>query len=212
MYEQQRILKAHHDIRALQKAMKSFKSLQFVKLLQVADRTDLEFQEYVRRQEGIDDRRDWFKKYWAPSCEHGSRALGQALEQALLNVHLSRFYIPKLNVHSLSSLGQSLSKELSILAERLTCLTLVFDDVDNLDERIQNLSSLFREVFTATKNMQAIHVGFLTTSPLTQPLEDVFHNVTWNNVSTRSLIKLSDFNNKADLLASCIWRRRLATR
>lgn len=91
--------------------------------------------------------------------------------------------MPALNTRTLQDLNPFPPPSLSILAARLTCLTLVFDDGHDLDERIQELSPLFKEVFTAAENMQAIHVGFPRHRPFAQPLEDVFHHVTWPKVS-----------------------------
>ena len=71
---------------------------------------------------------------------------------------------------------------LSTLAARLTCLTLHFDEETDLDLKMSELSNLFRAVFTAAVDMQAIHVGFPTSRLLSLRLEDVFHGVTWTKL------------------------------
>lgn len=73
-------------------------------------------------------------------------------------------------------------ESMSILAERLTCLTLHFDDGENLDTKMRDLSECFKVVFSRAKNMQVVHVGFPIHRPLTLPLEDVFQNVTWERL------------------------------
>lgn len=70
-------------------ALKSFTSLQVVKLLRVSDHLDDAFKRYIEHREGLGE---WTEKYWAPSCTEASRAIGRALINA--NVPLDRFYIP----------------------------------------------------------------------------------------------------------------------
>src|SRR5690606_27839762 len=79
---------------------------------------------------------------------------------------------------------------------RLTSLELHFDATDvtstptvfggppmpfplDLDAKIEHLSKLFKNFFHAATAMRALHLGFPSTTPLTIPLESVFHNVTW---------------------------------
>lgn len=71
---------------------------------------------------------------------------------------------------------------LSLLAERLTCLELHFDDPTDLDVRMRELSSLSKAIFTAAKNIEAVHIGFPSHRPLTLRLEEIFHNVTWDKL------------------------------
>lgn len=176
--EQRQIQTSGIDVRILAAALKSFTSLQVVKLLRVSDHWDAEFRDYIRRQEGLEH---WTERYWAPSCTYGSFTIGKALISA--NVDLSRYYVPAMHVGTLSQLHPSPPASLSKLAACLTCLTLVFDDGHDLDERISDLSPLFRKVFAAAENMQAIHIGFPRYRPFNHPLENVFHDVTWNKVS-----------------------------
>jgi hypothetical protein len=71
---------------------------------------------------------------------------------------------------------------LGLLAERLTCLELHFDDPTDLDIRMRELSSLSKAVFTAAKNIEAVHIGFPSHRPLTLRLEEIFHNVKWDKL------------------------------
>lgn len=68
------------------------------------------------------------------------------------------------------------------LAERLTCLELHFDDPTDLDARMRELSSLSKAIFTAAKNIEALHIGFPSHRPLSLRLEEIFHNITWEKL------------------------------
>ena len=179
--------------------------MQVIKLLRVADRTDEAFKRYIELEEGLDH---WVENYWAPSCTLGSRAIGRALIKT--NIELARFYVPALNTRTLQDLKPSPPPSLSKLAARLTCLTLVFDDGHDLDDRIKELSPLFKVVFTAAENMQAIHVGFPRYRPFNQPLEDVFHHVTWTKVSLHQLYAML-YANLFHTLAASVWCSRVVS-
>jgi hypothetical protein len=71
---------------------------------------------------------------------------------------------------------------LGLLAERLTCLELHFDDPTDLDIRMRELSSLSKGIFTAAKNIEALHIGFPSHRPLNLRLEEIFHNVKWDKL------------------------------
>ncbi|KAK5130783.1 hypothetical protein LTR08_001673 [Meristemomyces frigidus] len=175
--EQQQIIESKEDVRVLKKAIASFTSLQFVQLLRVTDEEDSALLAYIRQHE---DSRRFVDLEWAPACSHGSRTIGTALLHA--NVPWSRFSSPMLSPQSAGFLASHRPQSLSTLAARLTCLTLHFDDGTDLDQKMSELSNLFRAVFTAATNMQAVHVGFPSHRPLNLRLEDVFHNVTWEKL------------------------------
>jgi hypothetical protein len=59
---------------------------------------------------------------------------------------------------------------------------LHFDAGLDLNEQMRDLSGLFQTVFTAAKNMQAVHIGFPSRSPLELNLEEIFHNVRWDKL------------------------------
>ena len=179
--EQQQILDSQEDVRVLKRAIGAFSSLQFVKLLRVTDREDDLFRQHIQMHEGL---RHFVDLYWTPACSHGSRTIGTALLSA--DVPWSKFYSPVLSAQSAEFLASHKPRSLSTLAARLTCLTLVFDDGNDLDMKMSELSALFRTVFTTAENMQAIHVGFPRQRPLNLRLEEVFHHVTWDKVSIHS--------------------------
>ena len=196
------MLDSDEDFDALRKAIGTFKELQFVKLLRVVDSADRQFKEYVQNREGLEG---FVDRYWTPACTHGSHAIGRALLST--NVPWSRFYLPVLSAQSAERLAQEKDRlrSLSVLSARLTCLTLVFDDRDDLDEKIDDLSNLFKAVFNIAEDMQAVHVGFPRNRPLDRPLESVFHGVTWNKVSGRdNLTVLSEYGLMLLHLSSCV--------
>lgn len=176
--EQRDIISSGTDTRALKKAFKTFNSLQFVKLLPVAEEDDRRFREYVQVHGSL---RAFINAYWAPALTHGSRTLGDALLQA--DAPWSRLYLPVESVESVEFLALRAQPSLSILAARLTCLTLVFDEGNDFEEDMGELSELFKKVFISAKNMQAVHIGFPRSRPVNLPLEAIFHNVKWEKVS-----------------------------
>ncbi|KAK5110920.1 hypothetical protein LTR62_005458 [Meristemomyces frigidus] len=175
--EQQQIIRTHKDERILRKAIASFTSLQFVQLLRVSDAEDRALLQYIRQHE---DLRRFVDLEWAPACSHGSQTIGSALLHS--NVPWSRFSSPMLSPQSAEFLATHSPHSLPTLAARLTCLTLHFDDGTDLDQKMSELSGLFRTVFTTAVNMQAVHVGFPSHRPLSLRLEEVFHNVTWDKL------------------------------
>lgn len=175
--EQRQIVGSQEDIRVLKKAIGSFTSLQFVQLLRVTDEDDRALLSYIRQHEQF---RRIIDLEWAPACSHGSQTLGTALMHS--NVPWTRFSSPMLSPASAGFLASHRPQSFSTLAARLTCLTLHFDDGNDLDLRMSELSALFRTVSTTAVNMQAVHVGFPSHRPLSLPLESVFHNVVWDKL------------------------------
>ncbi|KAI7634946.1 hypothetical protein KC343_g2125 [Hortaea werneckii] len=175
--EQRQIVESEEDVRVLKKAIQSFTSLQFVQLLRVTDEEDSAILSYIRQHE---DSRRFVDLEWAPACSHGSRTIGTALLHS--NVPWSRFSSPMLSPQSAEFLASHTPRSISTLAARLTCLTLHFDDGTDLDQKMSELSGLFRTVFTTAENMQAVHLGFPSHRPLNLRLQDVFHNVKWEKL------------------------------
>lgn len=70
-----------------------------------------------------------------------------------------------------------------LLVQRLTSLELHFDDGNNLDVVMSDLSDLFRKIFMSADNMQALHIGFPSHRPLNLPLDDIFHNIRWRQLA-----------------------------
>lgn len=173
--EQLQILQTGEDVLVLKRAIASFTSLQFVQLLRVTEEEDDRLLDYIHQHDGPRTLLEW-----APACSHSSRTIGEALLSA--QVPWSKFSSPMLSPQSASFLIKHQPRSVSTLAARLTCLTLHFDDGNDLDEKMTALSGLFKTVFRTAENMQAVHVGFPSHRPLNLPLEAVFHHVTWKKL------------------------------
>jgi hypothetical protein len=181
-HEQHNILNTKRDIEVLRKAMKAFTALQHVQIIRVQDQEDEKLFSFIRQHPGISH---FVELKWAPACAHSAKTIGDALSEA--RSPCSRFSSPMLSPQSALVLAETPTGSFSTLAERLTCLELhfddgYFDDNTDLEVRIGELSHLFKTVFTAAVNMEAIHVGFPSHRPIGLPLETIFHNVTWTKL------------------------------
>ncbi|KAI4765276.1 hypothetical protein E4T52_00135 [Aureobasidium sp. EXF-3400] len=182
IYEQQKILNSKRDVEVLRKAMKAFIALQHVQILRVQDQEDEKLLTYIRYHQNITQA---VELKWAPACAHSAKTIGTALLES--RSPCSRFSSPMLSPQSALVLAENPTGSFSTLAERLTCLELhfddgYFDDNTDLETRMSELSQLFKTVFLAAVNMEAIHVGFPSHRPIGLPLETIFHNVTWNKL------------------------------
>ena len=83
-----------------------------------------------------------------------------------------------MNPDSVLVLQEKVPHNIGSHASRLTCLELHFDGLD-LRDRMLELSGAFRIVFLAAKNLQSLHVGFPSRTPLDLRLEQIFHNIQW---------------------------------
>jgi hypothetical protein len=183
--EQRSIIDDKEDLRVLKKALAAFTELQHVQILPVQDQQDQALLSYIR---GREDLGGLVELKWAPACSHSTRTIGEALIAA--HSKCSRFSTPIMNPQSaitladqMPSVGTGFSHDLWDLADRLACLELHFDgELLDLDATMRELSPLFRGVFSAARNMQAVHVGFPSYRPVSLPLEDVFHHVRWEKL------------------------------
>ena len=175
--EQKEIVETEEDARVLNKAISAFTSLQHVQILRLQDQQDGLLISYIRQHDPLSH---LVELRWAPACSHSTKTIGAAL---LANKSpCSRFSSPMLSPQSVLGAVTDPPSTLSVLAERLTCLELHFDDGTDLDNRMRALSSLSRAVFSAAKNMQALHIGFPSHRPLSLRLEEVFHNIKWEKL------------------------------
>lgn len=176
--ERQQIINEQHDVRVLKEAIRSFVSLQHVRVLPVADQEQQRLLGLLRQEPSM---RNLVNLDWTEACCHCSRAVGQALRAARLPE--IRFSYPKLSPEDARLFAQRKMQSISSVAATLTSLTLQFEEVENMDQEIRGLSQLFGKVFHKAENMEAIHVGFLSPQPLNLRLEDVFQHVRWTKVS-----------------------------
>ena len=180
IFEQRHITSTGHDADVLKLAVASFTSLQHVQLMRIHDNEDNTLISYVLRQRDPARAVAIIRQKWTEACIHSSRTIGAALLE--FNKSCEKFSSPQLSPQSARFLLQNTPNSFATLAGRLTCLTLHFDDGEDLDLKMRELSGLFESVFAAATEMKAVHVGFPSHRPLSLPLEDVFHHVTWNKL------------------------------
>jgi hypothetical protein len=175
--EQKEIVKTREDARVLKLAITAFTSLQHIQILRVQDRADASLIAYMREHA---DLTHLVELRWPPACLHSTKTIGNALLES--RSPCSRFSSPMLSPQSVLGAASNPPITLGLIAERLTCLELHFDDPTDLDIRMRELSSLSKAVFTAAKNIEAVHIGFPSHRPLTLRLEEIFHNVKWDKL------------------------------
>ncbi|KAF2735165.1 hypothetical protein EJ04DRAFT_221171 [Polyplosphaeria fusca] len=175
--DQKDIVQNKVDVRVLNKAISAFTALQHVQILRLQDQEDGMLISYIRSREGLNQ---LVELKWPPACSHSTKTIGAALLAS--GSPCTRFSSPMLSPQSALPLAGDPPDTFSLLAERLTCLELHFDDGTDLDQRMRELSSLSKVVFNAAKNMQAVHIGFPSYHPLSLPLEEIFHNVKWDRL------------------------------
>lgn len=175
--EQKEIVRTREDARVLNLAILAFTSLQHVQILRVQDREDGRLISYIRDHHELNH---LVELKWPPACLHSTKTIGAALLES--RSPCSRFSSPMLSPQSVLGAASNPPTTLNVLAERLTCLELHFDDGTDLDIRMRQLSSLSKAIFTAAKNIEAVHIGFPSHRPLTLRLEEIFHNVKWDKL------------------------------
>jgi hypothetical protein len=175
--EQRRIVQTQEDVRVLNKAISAFTSLQHVQILRLQDQEDGMLISYIRDHAQMNH---LVELKWAPACSHSTKTIGAALVAS--RSPCSRFSSPMLSPQSALGALNDPPATLNLLAERLTCLELHFDDGVDLDNRMRELSTLSKAVFTAAKNLQALHIGFPSHRPLSLGLEEIFHHVKWEKL------------------------------
>jgi hypothetical protein len=176
--EQKNIVDSGEDARILKKAMMAFRGLQHVQILRLQDEATRCLIDYI--QEDPEEFTTLVDLDWGSACSHASRTIGEALAYA--RSPFSRFSGPMMNANSAKALVGKNPKVLDFLAERLTCLELHFEDGAGLQEKMTELSPLFKHVFLAARNMQALHIGFPSRRPLQIRLETLFHDIQWEKL------------------------------
>ena len=179
--DQAKILRSKEDSRVLRKAMTAFATLQHVQILRLENEADRRLINFIMSrpahgqpgQPTVDLR-------WSPACYHATKTLVEALMQA--ESPCSRFSGPMMNPQSILAVERKLPHILPSLASGLTCLELHFEDGGDLSNRVLELSGVFRDMFTAASNLQAVHIGFPSRTPIDLKLEDLFHNIRWEKL------------------------------
>lgn len=158
--------------------MSAFENLQHVQILRLQDESDRMLLEFL--QESELPQLESLDLKWTYACMHATSTIAKALLQAKSG--FSRFSGPMMNSRSALAIKDRIPRTVPQLASQLTCLELHFDDTDSLNERMRAASELFKTVFSAARNLQAVHVGFPSRSPLDLGLEEVFHSVHWEKL------------------------------
>ncbi|KAF2709724.1 hypothetical protein K504DRAFT_378418 [Pleomassaria siparia CBS 279.74] len=175
--DQKEIIRSQEDVRVLEKACSAFTSLQHVQILRLQDQEDGELIAYIRQHDQLNQ---FVELRWPPACSHSTKTIGAALLKS--RSPCSRFSSPMLSPQIALGAANDPPNMLNVLAERLTCLELHFDDPTDLDNRMRELATLSKVVFSAAINMQAVHIGFPSHHPLNLKLEEIFHNVKWEKL------------------------------
>lgn len=180
--DQTRILRSGEDIRILKKAMAAFTKLQHVQILRLTDEADQRLLKLLERDGSgaASSRQPVVDLRWSPACYHATKTIAEALMSTKSS--FNKFSGPMMSPQSMLAIQRNNPQTLPLLASGLTCLELHLEDGAELNSRVQELSGLFRVIFSAAKNLQAVHIGFPSRTPLDLNLEDIFHDIKWDKL------------------------------
>ncbi|KAK2752595.1 hypothetical protein FQN55_006708 [Onygenales sp. PD_40] len=176
--EQRNLVRSGEDFRSLKRAMAAFTSLQHVKILKVQDEAERDLLQFIERHDNPLD--PLVILDWKPACIHAVQTIGCALLAS--KSPINRFSGPQINPQAALTLKHAPIAMVSALAVKLTCLEVHFDALRYVNAEMRELSEVFRTLFMAAKNMEAVHLGFPSRIPLDLRLEDIFHNVHWEKL------------------------------
>jgi hypothetical protein len=121
---------------------------------------------------------------WEPACTRAITTLSSAL---LTSTSSIRFTAPQLSPESTLHLLHTPPSTLSQLATRLIALDINIPANEKLTTSISSLSAILRRFLLAAKNLVALHIGFLSKTPLTLSLDSVFHHIRWKTLRKLSI-------------------------
>ena len=176
--EQNMLISSGEDLASLKRAMSAFTTLQHVKVLRVQDEAERNLQSFIKRHDNPLD--PLVILSWKPACVRAMQTLGTALIASKSPVN--RFSGPQMNAQASLSLQHTPEHLVTNLTSKLTCLELHFDATRHLNAEMRELSTVFHNLFTSARNMEAVHLGFPSRLPLDLRLEDIFHNVHWTRL------------------------------
>lgn len=176
--EQKRLVKTNEDLASIKRAMASFTSLQHVKILRVQDEAERDLRQFIERHDNPLD--PLVALDWKPACIRAVRTLGTAMLES--GSPVTRFSGPQINPQATLALKYAPRELVSTLTNKLTCLEVHFDTMRYVNAEMRELSEVFGTLFTAARNMEAVHLGFPSRLPLDLALEDIFHNVHWERL------------------------------
>ena len=197
--EQQGIVDRNIDQQNLEIAFTKFKNLQQVRLMRNFDQLDRDWKGYLDSRPALRD--EFGSSQWNRACERATMVLGRAYlasESRAFRLS-SRFMDPRP-----AWLLEHMSKaDISSYSSRLECLELQIGDPFDLETKINELSSVLNSLFKATSKMKGLHIGLLR--PISNPLETIFHDVTWTRLQ---YIGLSRWDLHSNEIISFIGRHK----
>ncbi|KAJ5964311.1 uncharacterized protein N7479_004187 [Penicillium vulpinum] len=182
--EQTNLTETNNDRTRLRRAISSFSALQEIKLLRLQDEADEYLIDFIR-DHSLGTSTTGIRFDWETAC---SRAV-TTLSIALLDSKCSsiRFTGPQISPEATLQLLRTPSTTLAAMGGRLTSLDINFHSATDITTTMAHLSSVFRRFFIAAKNLIAIHIGFLSKTPLDLDLELLFHHIRWKTLRKLSI-------------------------
>ncbi|KAJ5448143.1 hypothetical protein N7445_002964 [Penicillium cf. griseofulvum] len=185
--EQTNLTETNNDQTRLRRAITSFTSLQEIKLLRLQDEADEYLIDFIRDHSlGTGTSTATGIRFdWETAC---SRAVTN-LSIALLDSKCSsiRFTGPQISPEATLQLLRAPSTTLAAMGGRLTSLDINFHSTTDITTTMADLSDVFHRFFVAAKNLIAIHIGFLSKTPLDLDLELLFHHIRWKTLRKLSI-------------------------
>ncbi|CAI7663672.1 unnamed protein product [Penicillium glandicola] len=185
--EQTNLTETNNDQIRLRRAIAAFSALQEIKLLRLQDEADECLIDYIRDHSlGTGTSTTTGIRFdWETAC---SRAVTN-LSIALLDSKCSsiRFTGPQISPEATLQLLRAPSTTLAAMGGRLTSLDINFHSPTDITTTMADLSGVFHRFFAAAKNLIAIHIGFLSKTPLDLDLELLFHHIRWKTLRKLSI-------------------------
>ncbi|KAJ5788488.1 hypothetical protein N7457_003478 [Penicillium paradoxum] len=183
--EQTNLTETNNDQSRLRRAIASFSALQEIKLLRLQDEADERLIDLVRDHSLGNGNAPTMRFDWETAC---SRAITN-LSIALLASKCSsiRFTGPQISPEATLQLLRAPSATLADMGARLTSLDINFHSTADITTTMRDLTEVFHHFFLAAKNLIAIHIGFLSKTPLDLDLEQLFHHIRWKTLRKLSI-------------------------
>ena len=163
--EQKKIISSGEDVRVLKKAMAAFTALQHVQLLRLIEPSILIGQTLV-------------ENHWSSACAHAMKTMSEAL--VVTNSPFSRFSGPMIHPHSVLVVQGKIPQVFMSYASRLTCLELHFDGCSDLQSKVLEMfDTCFVNILEAATDLQVLHIGFPSRTPMDIRLSRVFQQAQW---------------------------------
>jgi hypothetical protein len=152
--------------------------------LRVQDQLDAEFLNFVNTHRDV--ALQHVELEWSPVSQRAGAFLGKAVLGK--GSPASRWSFPLLDTQSAFTLMNSpfLHGSVPSIAASLECLSLRFENSGDMNEKMRQLSPLFRAVFQSASNLVSVHIGFPQAS-VSIALEDVFHSITLEKLRVFSI-------------------------